>query len=314
MHNNYDDLEYQGITDVKPTYYCSIIATYYNPELIESSFNHNYERYQINGDKNKELSINDYFNTITENLINLINIKKVSEKKVQLIISTVFLNYLNDETAIKYTYSDNVEIRSTDDSKRIVTELFNSLLHRYQETLENKMEGSRFVFDYVNFLDIKFNPVHLIRGRSCIPSPNQIKSEKATINPKNDDNECFKYAIAVALNHTEISNHLERISNVKKQTHKYNWNNINFPSQRKGLEQFEKDNDIALNILSVRRNGETIELQYKSKHNKTSTNQVVLLTITDDNKWYYLALKSILTSDGKVKPTQCISRLFNKIT
>ena len=44
MHNNYDDLEYQGITDVKPTYYCSIIATYYNPELIESSFNHNYER------------------------------------------------------------------------------------------------------------------------------------------------------------------------------------------------------------------------------------------------------------------------------
>ena len=172
MHNNYDDLEYQGITDVKPTHYCSIIATYYNPELIESSFNHNYERYQINGDKNKELSINDYFNTITENLINLINIKKVSEKKVQLIISTVFLNYLNDETAIKYTYSDIVEIRSTDDSKRIVTELFNSLLHRYQETLENKMEGSRFVFDYVNFLDIKFNPVHLIRGRSYIPSPN----------------------------------------------------------------------------------------------------------------------------------------------
>ena len=177
------------------------------------------------------------------------------------------------------------------------------------------MEGSSFVFDYVKFLDIKFNLVDLIRGRSYIPSPIWIKSEKTTINPKNDDNECFKYAFAVALNHTEISNHLERISNIKKQTHKYNWNNINFPSETKDWEEFEKDNtDIALNILSVRHNEETIELQYKSKHNKTRTNQVLLLMITDGNKWHYLALKSILTRDGKVKHTQCISRLFNKIT
>ena len=42
-----------------------------NPELIESSFNHNYERYQINGDKNKELSLNDY----------LYVIKKISNKR-----------------------------------------------------------------------------------------------------------------------------------------------------------------------------------------------------------------------------------------
>ena len=147
------------------------------------------------------------------------------------------------------------------------------------------MEGSSFVFNYVNFLDIEFKIVDLIRASSHIPSPDWIKSKKATVNPKNNDNECFKYAITVALSHNEIYNHLERISNIKKDIHKYNWNNINFLSQTKDWEQFEKDNtDIALNILLVPHNEETIELQYKSKHNKPRNNQVVLLMITDGIK------------------------------
>ena len=43
------------------------------------------------------------------------------------------------------------------DSNIITTSLYNSLIKKYQETLENKMEGSSFVFDCINFLDIKFN-------------------------------------------------------------------------------------------------------------------------------------------------------------
>ena len=30
------------------------------------------------------------------------------------------------------------------------------------------------------------------------------KNKKATINPKNKDNKCFKYAITIALNHEKI--------------------------------------------------------------------------------------------------------------
>ena len=36
--------------------------------------------------------------------------------------------------------------------------------------------------------------------------------------------------------------------------------------------------------------------------------------ITDNTKWHYLALKSNLTDNGFMKPTQNISRLFTKIT
>ena len=59
------------------------------------------------------------------------------------------------------------------------------------------MQGSSFVFDYVNFLDLKFNKVDLIRGGTYIETPKWISNKKVTSNPKNDkdnDNNCFMYA------------------------------------------------------------------------------------------------------------------------
>ena len=50
------------------------------------------------------------------------------------------------------------------------------------------------------------------------------------------------YAITVAFNHQEIGCHSERISKIKKHTSKYNWKDVNFPSQRKDWETFERDN------------------------------------------------------------------------
>ena len=129
----------------------------------------------------------------------------------------LFINYLNNEKAEKYTYSDNAVIRTTDDSNIITTSLYNSLIKKYHETLENKMEGSSFVFDCVNFIDIKFNQVDLIRGGTYIKTRKWLSNKKATINPKNydeDDNNCFMYAITVALNHQEIGCDPERISKI----------------------------------------------------------------------------------------------------
>lgn len=121
---------------------------------------------QIKGDSNKELSSLAYINTIRSNFERLLDKQKViNNKKVQLIISTIFLSYHTNETAEKFTYSDNIELISTDDEKEKTKQLFNSLLKRFQETLENKMESSSFVFDYVNFIDIKFQQIDLIRGR-----------------------------------------------------------------------------------------------------------------------------------------------------
>ena len=47
--------------------------------------------------------------------------------------------------------------------------------------------------------------------------------KKATMNPKNNDDKCFQYAVAVTLNHEQIKSHPERISNIKPFIDQYNW-------------------------------------------------------------------------------------------
>ena len=97
-----------------------------------------------------------------------------------------------------------------------------------------------------------FNKVSLSRGRSYVDSPEWLKNKKATINPKNNDNKCFQYALTVASNYRNIKNNLERISKIKTFIDQYNWKEIDFPSQKKDWKKFELNNkSIALNIVYV---------------------------------------------------------------
>ena len=74
-------------------------------------------------------------------------------------------------------------------------------MQKYQEGLEKSMRGSEFVYDSVDALYYNLNKVSLSRGGSYIDSPKRIKNKKATINPKNNDDKCFQYALTVALNY-----------------------------------------------------------------------------------------------------------------
>ena len=82
------------------------------------------------------------------------------------------------------------------------------------------------------------------------------------------------------------------MSKIKPFIDKYNWKEIEFPSQGKNWKKFESNNkSIALNILYIPHNTEKIRHAYKSKYNLTRENQVILLMIIDGEKWHYLALK-----------------------
>ena len=104
--------------------------------------------------------------------------------------------------------------------------------------------------------------------------------------PKNNDDNCFQYATIAALNHKQVKNHPERISNLKPFIDQYDWKGINFPSkEKKDLEKFESnDKSIPLNILFVPYNTEEIARAYISKYNPKHKNQVILLIITDGKK------------------------------
>ena len=157
--------------------------------------------------------------------------------------------------------------------------------------------------------------ISLRRGRSYVKAPEWVINKRATMNPKNKDNKCFQYSITVVLNHQNIENYAEGISNIKPFINQYNWEGIDFPVGTKDWKKFERNNKtIALNILYVPHKAKTINLAYKSKYNRKRENQVVLLMITNGEKWHYIALKSVRTDDGFNRPIRSLSRLFRGIT
>ena len=91
-----------------------------------------------------------------------------------------------------------------DETDEIIKELFESFLQRYQEGLEESMKGSELVFGSVDLLEYKLNKIGLNRGGSYVDSPKLLKNKKAIINPKNNDDKCFQYALTVALNDQNI--------------------------------------------------------------------------------------------------------------
>ena len=95
------------------------------------------------------------------------------------------------------------------------------------------MKGSQFVFDYVHLLYCKCHKINPICGRLYIDSSAWIRNKKATINSINvKGNKSFQYAVIVALNQKEIEKEWWRITKIKPFINKYNWEGINFPSDR----------------------------------------------------------------------------------
>ena len=167
-----------------------------------------------------------------------------------------------------HTKSNNVEIMMGSETDEIIEDLFESFLQKYQEGLEQSMRGSEFAYDSVDALYYNLNKVSLSRGGSYIDSPKWLKKKKATINPKNNDEKCFQYALTVAINYEKIKDHPERTSKINPFIDKYNWKEIDFPSHSKDLKIFgSKNKSVAINILYVPHNTEKIRHAYKSKYN-----------------------------------------------
>ena len=110
-------------------------------------------------------------------------------------------------------------------SDEVIKKLFDSFKNRYQNNLQS-MRGSEL-------LCYKCHKINLNGGGSYIDSLDWIKNEKATINPINiKDNKCFQYVVTVELNYEEIKKDPQRITKIKPFINKYNWEGINYPSEK----------------------------------------------------------------------------------
>ena len=208
--------------------------------------------YESRGDKDNMLAVYEYFDKIKPYLKDMIDdSKSKGEWRIQLVMRVIFVSFIDkNETQVMHAKSDNVKIMNGTDTNDAIIKFFTK---RYQEGLETKMKGSSYIFERVDLLEYHLHQISLNRGSSYIDSPEWIKHRKVIINPQNtNDNNCFQYSIAAALNYRDIDHHSERISKLKPFINNYNWDNTDFPAGHKDYSAFEKNNsDIAINILYV---------------------------------------------------------------
>ena len=184
-----DDFEFKGIENVQDLFKTLTIDEYlalmleiiYEPTLVKSGYNNNYIEYRSEG--NKILTVEEYLDLIEPYLRELINdYKNKAEWKIQLTAQINFISLRPDsnETRVMHTRSNNEEFMNGSDTDEIIKELFKSLLQRYQENLQEKMRGSDFGFDGVNFLYYDFNKISINKGGSYIDSPKWLKNKNKT--------------------------------------------------------------------------------------------------------------------------------------
>ena len=81
-HSAYHDHNYCGIKEIEYLFN-ETIDDYYKPILVRFAFDHNFEEYEIRGDKHENLTLKEYLETITQQLANLIKEKKNSTQDEQ---------------------------------------------------------------------------------------------------------------------------------------------------------------------------------------------------------------------------------------
>ena len=295
--SRHHDQTYYGIKD-RENLLEDEIDDYYQPILVRSYFDNNFEEYELQGNKKKNLSIKEYIFIILTKLHELIDKKKKStndEQTVQLIIA-VICRHITDPSKKYATYvrSKNTDIRSGDDTNDIVSKIIESFLENYEHKQNALRNGSSFIYDSVDYGLLQFDKIKFKRGGSYIATPKWIANKKATINPKNrQDSCCFAYSIVAAIHHKDIDHHPEKITKLAPYVNNYNWNDINFPTEQKVWKTFERNNkDIALKILSVDQEKPKFNIARRSDFNPKRLHQVILLMFTGNkNNWHYFAVK-----------------------
>ena len=121
----------------------------------------------------------------------------------------------NEYLELMYIRSTPEEIIIGCETEEVAENLIMQLLQKHQDNLQNKMKGSDFIFNGINYLYYDLNRITISKDGSYIESPKWLKDKKYTINKKNTDNKCSQYATTLALNFNNIDKHHQRISKIK---------------------------------------------------------------------------------------------------
>ena len=120
------------------------------------------------------LSFNKYLELIKPYLYVLINVYKAKgEWKLQLSVEISFVSQKpgSDENRVMDTRSTPEEFMIGSETEENAEKLFMLILQKCQDNLQNKMRGSDFIFNGINYLYYDLNRITISKGGSYIESP-----------------------------------------------------------------------------------------------------------------------------------------------
>ena len=119
--------------------------------------------------------------------------------------------------------------------------------------------------------------------------PETLWFKKVVANMECYNDESFKYAVVRSLNPVD-KNPQWIIADLKKQTERYNWDGVSFPTPLSEIETFEKNNDVLVNVFKW---DEFNERAYPIRIPNGKHSPRALLILIDEDKGHYVVIKSM---------------------
>ena len=131
-----------------------------------------------------------------------------------------------------------------------------------------------------------------MKGSSYILLPKKLKDKKAIINPKNEDQKCFLWCVAIhelLKEDPNLKNPKRITKTLKRKAEEFNVNGVNFPCGFSDVSKFENNNNIAINVLGADEKEEIFPLRISNKEN----DHINILLIERNGKKHYCLIKSM---------------------
>ena len=216
------------------------------PKEIETALKGTTKTFRIKGASSDDYKT--YLKDITSRVITLLE-KQPKPLKVMLRMQCQFRKMDSEVGEIFTDYHFNTKNNIVDSATNL-TDFLSVSVERLIELIESLQgRGSGWIFNEVLHFDILTNVYKPLAGSSYIPLPKFLASKKAIINPKNSDQECFKWAVTEAV-HPQKSNRDRITKTSKDNAKKFNWDGIKFPVKLPQISLFEKNNPgYVVNVL-----------------------------------------------------------------
>ena len=165
------------------------------PKEIESALKGTTKTFRIKGGSS---GYKTYLKDITPEVIALLG-RQPKPLKVMLRMQCQFRKMDGGAGEVFTDYHFNTKNNIVDESTNL-TDFLSVSVERLIELIESLQgRGSGWIFDEVLHFDILTNVYKPLAESSHIPQPKFLASKKAIINPKNTDQECFKWAVTEAV-------------------------------------------------------------------------------------------------------------------